>query len=226
MITGIALTAAELNFTWHELGLGRMPYPLTTPGGPGQHGDEDAWQRLRDRGLWDVTPHPDLIARLTVLANPVAAVDAIGHFGGPFRALACTAVNAAALAVFGPDGYVRLSWIRPTALAASIVDIVPAAPPGYGTSVSARLGQAATAGELLGARVAGGQLGGTVTDRLGTRRRASTLVAWFDTAWGRYLMVRDDEWLSLAPTDNHRIAHRVDEILTATTRPVACVPPA
>ena len=31
---------------------------------------------------------------------------------------------------------------------------------------------------------------------------------------GRYLMVNENGWLSLAPTDNERIAHRIDSVLT------------
>ena len=37
----------------------------------------------------------------------------------------------------------------------------------------------------------------------------------FDTVQGRYLMVSENGWLSLAPTDNERIAHRIDTVLTA-----------
>jgi hypothetical protein len=40
-----------------------------------------------------------------------------------------------------------------------------------------------------------------------------TLVSWFDTAEGRYLMVLQDDWLSVAPADNARIEHRLAQVL-------------
>ncbi|SDG55029.1 EspG family protein [Lentzea fradiae] len=62
--------------------------------------------------------------------------------------------------------------------------------------------------ELAANRVAGGQFGVTHG-----RRRADVLINWFDTHQGRYLMVRSDGWLSLSPTDNDRIATRIDAVL-------------
>lgn len=68
--------------------------------------------------------------------------------------------------------------------------------------------------ELATSRVAGGQFGVTVGG--GYRRaRAGTLITWFDTHQGRYLMVHEDGWLSLAPTDNDRIATRIASVLSA-----------
>jgi hypothetical protein len=61
-------------------------------------------------------------------------------------------------------------------------------------------------------RVAGGQFGVNSAGRRGMRRNP-TLVTWFDTGDGRYLMVHRDGWLSLAPADGHRIAARIGELL-------------
>ncbi|MGW6441976.1 ESX secretion-associated protein EspG [Lentzea sp. NPDC055074] len=62
--------------------------------------------------------------------------------------------------------------------------------------------------ELAQSRVAGGQFGVTHG-----RHRADVVINWFDTHQGRYLMVRSDGWLSLSPTDNDRIATRIDAVL-------------
>ena len=62
--------------------------------------------------------------------------------------------------------------------------------------------------ELASNRVAGGQFGVTHG-----RSRADVVINWFDTHQGRYLMVRSDGWLSLSPTDNDRIATRIDAVL-------------
>ncbi|MET8762359.1 ESX secretion-associated protein EspG [Lentzea sp. NPDC004782] len=63
-------------------------------------------------------------------------------------------------------------------------------------------------GELAANRVAGGQFG--VTHR---RERSGTVINWFDTRQGRYLVVNSDGWLSLSPADNDRIATRIDTVL-------------
>jgi hypothetical protein len=67
--------------------------------------------------------------------------------------------------------------------------------------------------ELAASRVAGGQFGVTVGGGY-RRERAGALITWFDTHQGRYLMVHEDGWLSLAPTDNDRIATRIASVLS------------
>ncbi|AOS64447.1 ESX secretion-associated protein EspG [Actinoalloteichus hymeniacidonis] len=74
---------------------------------------------------------------------------------------------------------------------------------------------AAALAELAANRKGGGQFGVTVggaTQR--QSRRLSTLVTWFDTHQGRYLMVRDNDWLSLTPADGERIESRIAEVLS------------
>ncbi|NGY65991.1 ESX secretion-associated protein EspG [Lentzea sp. NEAU-D13] len=63
-------------------------------------------------------------------------------------------------------------------------------------------------GELAANRVAGGQFGVTRG-----RERSGVVINWFDTHQGRYLMVNSDGWLSLSPTDNDRIATRINAVL-------------
>jgi ESX secretion-associated protein EspG len=77
--------------------------------------------------------------------------------------------------------------------------------------------------ELAERRVRGGQFGITTSTRAthvraGTRTRSKTMVTWFDTGEGRYLMVHDGAWVSIAPADAGRIAHRIDEVLRTASR--------
>ena len=62
--------------------------------------------------------------------------------------------------------------------------------------------------ELASNRVAGGQFGVTHG-----RQRSGVVINWFDTHQGRYLMVNSDGWMSVSPTDNDRIATRIDAVL-------------
>jgi hypothetical protein len=43
--------------------------------------------------------------------------------------------------------------------------------------------------------------------------REPTLVTWFDTPSGRYLVVREQDWVSVTPTGSDRIATRIDQLL-------------
>ena len=45
--------------------------------------------------------------------------------------------------------------------------------------------------------------------------RAPTLVTWFDTGRGRYLMTTENAWISIAPADDARIAQRLADVLSA-----------
>lgn len=67
--------------------------------------------------------------------------------------------------------------------------------------------------ELATSRVAGGQFGVSFTGR-GGRKRAPQVVTWFDTPRGRYLMVKDGAWLSIAPADHSRMIARIDSVLS------------
>lgn len=75
--------------------------------------------------------------------------------------------------------------------------------------------------QLAGGRVRGGQFGITRWNRpYGARTRDATVVTWFDTAAGRYLAVREGDWVSVAPADSSRIAQRLDHALMAATADV------
>jgi hypothetical protein len=248
------LTTREYEVLWSALDLGRMPYPLDVP----SHGVtgperarvvEDARRSLRERGLLHGDRFDaDLEAALRVLADPNVSVDAVGYAGGPLRGLAAADRGGAVLAAVDND-HLALAVIRPTALAASVVQVMPSGRPGRGQAMSVsydalrravapdeadydpfaedlerdallRAGvpaaDADTLLDLANNRVAGGQFGVNGADRRrGTTHRAATLVTWFDTHRGRYLMVREDGWLSLSPADDQRITARIDELLAA-----------
>lgn len=67
--------------------------------------------------------------------------------------------------------------------------------------------------ELAGSRIGGGQFGVSVFSRRpGVRpTRSSSMVTWFDTPRGRYMMFSDGSWVSLAPAGSDRIAWRVQQ---------------
>jgi hypothetical protein len=242
------LSTREFDVLWDGLGLRHKPYPLDVPsvGRTLEERAELAEEVNRDlaaRGLATGGRLAEKLAgQLRLLAEHDLSVDAVGHLGGPVRAVAACDRRSGVLAVLGED-QLWLVEIRPTALARSVVEVLPAnqAGPGRAMSVPYRALVAATAPssedghpfaaadddriamvragmstqdaaeltELANSRRAGGQFGGAHR-----RRRWPTVITWFDTPRGRYLAVRDGEWMSLTPADNDRIAARIDQALS------------
>lgn len=241
-MTGFLLTPRQLDVLWHDLDLGRLPYPLDVPS-VGRTAEERG--RLRAEVLAEVGDRPGLAGMLRLLADHEIAVDAVAHLGRPVRALAASDRQYAVLAVLADD-VVGLTQIRPTALARSVVALLPDNVSGPGGPRTLRvetlhravalheghdddpwgddeLGERAAltraglsnedakaVAELAANRVAGGQFGLSTSDG----GRAPILITWFDTHQGRYLMVRDNHWLSMAPTDNDRITARIATALS------------
>ncbi|MGW3471203.1 ESX secretion-associated protein EspG [Saccharopolyspora sp. NPDC000995] len=201
----------------------------------------DAFRSLSGRGYATGDQlDPRLVDLLRLLGENDTSVDVLGHIGGPVQALAAAAGRTGVLAQLVANE-LRLTEIRPTSLAMSAVSVLPPAEPGPFRSLSLRQEQltsaleededdpfggdyddetalaraglsaqdAATLAELANTRCAGGQFG--VTHR---SARASTLVTWFDTPQGRYLMVSQDSWLSISPADNRRVERRLAEVLS------------
>jgi hypothetical protein len=76
------------------------------------------------------------------------------------------------------------------------------------------VGDARLLAELVDSRRYGGQFGINTRRRSrGGMDRGPTLVTWFDTPAGRYLVVREQEWVSVTPTGTDRIATRIDQLL-------------
>jgi len=245
------LSPREFDILWHELRLGRMPYPLDVP----SEGDTEQERRelrdrtlaeLRQRGIADDQRLEDF---LRLLDDHEVSVDAVAGLDRTVRALAVSNGDRAVLAIIDEDR-VGLMGIRETGIAREIVRVLPEGEPGPGTAVNVRvetLKHAVTLqeteeeddsedpwgaaddemddrqalqmaglsaqdakqfGELAANRVAGGQFGVTRG-----RQRSNVVINWFDTHQGRYLMVNSDGWLSLSPTDNDRIATRINAVL-------------
>lgn len=201
----------------------------------------EVYRGLAERGLASgARLDQDLDVLLRLLNGYRVAIDAVGHIGYPLRALVAADRNNAVLAVLA-GGELWLTQIRPTALAMAIVGVVPAAVPGPGRSISVPYHAVAQAAdpptdaygdpmderdvlteagvspsdadflvELAESRKAGGQFGVSA----GPKERIPTLVTWFDTDRGRYLMVHEDSWLSIGPADNARIEQRVAAVLS------------
>ncbi|MEO6087734.1 MAG: ESX secretion-associated protein EspG [Umezawaea sp.] len=250
------LSPAELDVLWHDLELGRLPYPLDVPS-LGSTMEERARLRLTvfeglvQRGL---AHDHRLLDLLRLLSDHQIAVDAVANMDRrPVRAVAASNGDQAVLVVIDED-QIGLVEVRPTSLAKSIVGVLSNGSAGPGSALSLRLETLASAvalqdepdenddpwgdedlnesqslqragmskqdasviSELAENRVAGGQFGVT---RRGENRyrsvRAEVLINWFDTPQGRYLMVRENGWLSLSPTDNERIANRIDSVLAS-----------
>ncbi|TWP52523.1 ESX secretion-associated protein EspG [Lentzea tibetensis] len=243
------LTPVQLDFLWHDLGLGRLPYPLDVPS---VGGTEEERTRRRHDVLDGLQHNGELHDLLRLLAEHEVSVDAVASIDRPVRAIAASDGSRAVLAVIDSD-QVGLLEIRPTALARSIVEVLPSGTAGQGNALSMRLDSlrqavdlhedppesddpwgdddlderqalqrvglsakdAAQISELAANRVAGGQFGVTRGTSQFTSDRAGVTINWFDTPQGRYLMVHEDGWLSLSPTDNDRIANRIDSLLAA-----------
>jgi hypothetical protein len=240
------LSPREFDVLWHELRLGRMPYPLDVPSEGDTEQDrrvlrEKTLDELRHRGLAD---DPRLAEYLRLLDDHDVSVDAVAGLDRTVRALAVSNGERAVLAIIDDDR-VGLLAIRETGIAREIVRVLPDGEPGPGTAVNVRVEALQQAvelqeddsddpwgapdeiddraalqraglstqdakqfGELAANRVAGGQFGVTLG-----RERSGVVINWFDTHQGRYLMVNSDGWLSLSPTDNERIATRIDAVL-------------
>jgi hypothetical protein len=254
--TDFVLSAKEFDFVWTQLELGRMPYPVDVPSNGATMEDRakmraETFEVLRDKGvLRGDRLDPDLADLLRVLAAPSVSVDTVGFDDGPLRGLAASDGSQAALVALHGDT-LSFAAIRPTALATSIVEVLPPGEAGARPAISVphqamqkavngdvddddpfgdgderdiligngvSYEDATTLIELADRRTRGGQFGVTTVSRAtrtraGTRSRSKTMITWFDSTDGRYLMVHDGTWLSLAPADNGRIANRIAELL-------------
>ncbi|GAA2785701.1 ESX secretion-associated protein EspG [Saccharopolyspora taberi] len=245
------LSTAEFDLLQDSLGLGRAPFPLDVPsqGATMEERAGLAAQALNGLAARGLAVRDELDERLGALLRLLfehdISVDAVGHLDQPLRALAAADRGLGVLAEVTGDE-VRLTEIRPTALARSIVDVLPPNDPGPVRSLSmpsepltraveaeddeddpfggdlddhtalTRAGlpsqDAATLIELVENRRAGGQFGVTHGSA-----RASTLVNWFDTHQGRYLMTSENSWLSITPADNQRIEHRLASVVSTVS---------
>ncbi|MGW1681916.1 ESX secretion-associated protein EspG [Saccharopolyspora sp. NPDC002376] len=200
----------------------------------------DAFRSLADRGMASGDQLDDRLAGLLqLIVDNNTSVDVVGYVGQPVQALAAVTRRAGVLAQL-VSGELWLTEIRPTALAMAAVGVLPPGQPGMKRALSVPKDQlnraldeddddpfggdyddetalvragmsgqdAAVLAELVETRVGGGQFGVTHQEA-----RSKTLVTWFDTNEGRYLMVSERSHVSIAPADNRRIEHRLGEVL-------------
>jgi EspG family len=236
------LPLAAFDIVWEDLRLGSVPYPFDVP----SHGatlDERA--RLRTAVYEDLEraglargrqPGPNLYEALRLLARPHVQLDTIATLDrqrGLMLHAAAVAAGQRALLAVQQGGTMRLEHIRDTALAASLVALLPPHQPGPGQQVSVparELAQpnrhspeAQTLTTMLGEPVLRlGQFAGAMFDEQGVARRMPGL-SWFDTEAGRYLGVagrgRDGEdWATLSPADASGLIHRLGDMIRMASR--------
>lgn len=224
------LSSYEFDILWYALGLDPMPYPLEIAR-TGRTAEErvvlagEVYRELGDRGLVsDDVIDADLASLLRLLVGCRVSVDAVGHVSYPLRLLAAADQSAGVLAVQA-GGEVWLTKIRPTALASAIVGALPLAAAGPGGSVSVpcpEMPGGADPGRewtMLAGTPAFASLAvqfrgsGRFGVSIGDRARTLSPISWIDTEQGRYLMVRNEGWLTVDPADSALIAGRVATIL-------------
>jgi hypothetical protein len=246
------LSEREFDILCGDLGLGQVPYPLQVPSVGQTMSDrarirEDVHRALAGRGLVDSgRVRAGLTDALTLLLQHDMSIDSVGYAGGSLRALAVTDHDTAVLAWMTGD-QVKLAEIRPTALAQSIVALLPAGEPGQSRAMSVQasaltaaveydsdddddpfagdddertaLTKAGVSGEDANALLdlARNRVAGGQLGVSARGTRITPLITWFDTHQGRYLMVSEDSWLSFAPADNERIEQRLADVLAAAT---------
>jgi ESX secretion-associated protein EspG len=235
------LPLAAFDIVWEDLRLGAVPYPFDVPS-QGQTLDERArirssvYSGLEQQGLLRGRQFdPDLVDAMRLLANPHVQLDTISTLdrerGAMVYASAVAAGQRAVLAV-QQNGVIRLEHIRDTALAASLVALLPPSQPGPGQQVSVPTAELTVNGRhspeqqvlstILGGPVLRlGQFAGAMVDQRGARRMPG--LSWFDTDAGRYLGIagrgRDGaDWATLTPGDNSGLIHRLGDMIRAANR--------
>ncbi|AHH95586.1 ESX secretion-associated protein EspG [Kutzneria viridogrisea] len=254
MSTIVNLSLAAFDVLWEDLRLGSPPYPFEVPS-HGQTHDERARIRIAvhaDLEQREITYRgqvaPEVAAALTLLARPHLQLDTISTLDvqagdqGMLRASAVAGGRTAVLAV--QEGtQLRLEATRDTALAASLVALLPPthAGPGQPVSLPARLVGSPVEQGAVGAvtrRTAAalsreqqkalaammeptvlrlGQIGVALYDERGKARRLAGL-SWFDNSAGRYFSVVDrgrdgQDWATVSPGDGNRIVYRLGEMI-------------
>jgi len=205
-----------------------------------------AWRSLADRGLADGTrPDGELLDRLMLLARPELSIDSWVWTDRQISALTVASGDGVAMGVVDGEE-VWLIPARDTALAEAAVSIAGELGPGPGRSVSlpsdvlqeadeqakgdphrfisaldelrVDLGDAQALAGMLSGAVLRGQVGVERRRRDQRMMRADRVVAFHDTAAGRYLYLRKPstdgrQWSTVTPADNRRLSASVQELL-------------
>lgn len=207
---------------------------------------EQAWVSLGRRGLAENRrATPSLVDQLALLASPARSVDAWIWTDRQISALAVTSGHQALLGVLDGDE-VWLIPARDSSLAEAAVSVSGSTVAGVGHSVrmptellrdadaraagdaerlvfclerqGVALSQAQQLAGMLDGMSLRGQFGAERVERDRRVRRAGRVIAFHDTAHGRYLhLVQPSSdgrlWSTIAPADNQRLASCVWELL-------------
>jgi hypothetical protein len=207
---------------------------------------KQSWEALESRGLAESgRVVPEIADGLGLLAHPQVSIDCWVWAGREVKAFAAQVGRRAQLAVID-EGKVWLIPARDSALAESAVSVAGEQAPGPGRSVSlpndlvvaaddeshgdtkkfitkleakgVSLTDAQTLTAMLGGITTRGQFGVERRHRDQRIVRADRVVAFHDTAEGRYLdLVRPSpdgrQWCTVTPADNQRLATCVWELL-------------
>lgn len=229
-----ALSPVALDFLWESLSTGEPPYPLDVR----SHGTTmDERRALRHRVFDDLRaqrvldpngrPSPEVEDWLTLLAQGTQSIDAVQE---DIAALAVGDGTRALLAVQNPQG-LTLTPIDPTALASSVVALLPRHPRDTEHSITVPASDLPSSRspmyrEVLKSlseqpKLRAGQLAANTRNPMGGRRRAPVL-SWFDTSSGRYLTYTKrgqdgTDWITIAPADAATLRHRLTELLSAAS---------
>ncbi|CAM4183597.1 ESX secretion-associated protein EspG [Kibdelosporangium persicum] len=232
------LSLPAIDTLWEDLRLGSVPFPLEVRS-HGETLDERrrikaaVYSDLENRGLARrQRPEPELEDALTLLARPTICIDNVAMLDmrdqKSLKAMV-VATGRQAMLVVQRDLKISFTPVRETALAASIVDVLPHVKAGPGQPMTLpvdalsggshrrpdpehRMHMQRLQAVMQRPVIRAGQFGITVRDRQGRPNRLPGL-AWFDTDAGRYMNVVRESWLTLTPADSGRIVHRLSEDL-------------
>ena len=236
-MTEFALSATEFDVVWRGLGYGVPPLILDVPS-PGATYSERAvierevWGALAERGLADGPGQPRA-AVADVFAVVAGRKKAIELRVGAFSTVLAVGHRRAVLAQLDGDR-MWFETVPETGLAATIVDVLPAAPAGAGRSVTveARALAAAEAASTPMARqkalqdkglprgearaLADMTEGATEVGQFAVEvdgRRADRVVAFYRNATGRYQLIRHGDHITVTPASAAHLTTAVDQLL-------------
>ncbi|MEV4150862.1 ESX secretion-associated protein EspG [Amycolatopsis sp. NPDC049691] len=247
---GVILSHLEFDLLWEDLGPGGPPpYPFDVRSHGATHAERDdlgvqVFAGLAEAGLTDGDDvDPELADLVVLLGSPSVSVDALVLGEAPWRLLAAARDGAGVLAVLDERDLV-LEPVHPDGLVAAVARMVGEVEAGPGdqlrlpraaysaaTDAYARSGYDAFERALSTAGITGRAvrpLATLVTAQRYTAGQLATtgpagrspVLAWFDTAAGRYAVTPEDvggePWVTVTPAGGawlaDRLARMVDDV--------------
>lgn len=247
-MAGYTLSLADADILGQALNVDVRQFPFEIPSVGALQRDRQRIARqvfldLDRRGLMRAGDlDPDLTRALRTLSDYAITVAVMGTVESSKAVYARAATNGeTGVLVVKDGGSLRVELIRPTALAVSLVGLLPKLPAGPGQSVSITLPSAEDTSDFMGPvraqrgasdqqlriaasylnrpRVGTGMFTVSGRDRrIGKELRGGTL-SWIDTDEGRYLAVSrppgDDGQVrsTFSPADHVRLVHQLGEMI-------------